>query len=519
MPLFLDLPLELLLQIWDTLDPESDECARNALVRTCHFVYSNFNSLLYRGTVQSTARSVRALEWAAERGQMRTIHKLLNAGVGPADDTTALLAAAKAGHEDVIQSLLWHDFDPNRKGHCGFCTPIHRAAENGHVEIIKDLLDSGADINSLDHEDYTAFEKAVLEGHANVVSFFLERDVSKDAIIRERGSPLAWAARSGKEEVIETLLEAGANIEAITEEGETVLHWAARGGNPKAVALLLQKGAAPNIPDRRGQTPLHFACLARAPSKQIITFLFQHNVEIDPRALSDGRTPLAIAASRGFAAAIKPLLEKGADPTIKDADGCTALALAARFGHADSALAILDGDADIRKRFIDIPDNCGRTPLFLATLHGHEHIVRLLLTKGSLARKNLTTAGRSPLSFANDHQEGKKNLRSIWEFLACPYYANIDIVAIKKASQKARRSVVYARCDQCQFGLSVYDNHFHCVICNDNDFDICMECFGSGYTCFDLSHVLQKFGEVEEDCWGPVSDEPVYQNTLTVAMR
>lgn len=518
MPLFLDLPLELLLQIWDTLDPKSDEGARNALVRTCHFVYFNFNSLLYRGTVQSTAPAVRALEWAAEHGQMQTIHKLLDAGVSPADDTMALLAAAKAGHQDVVQTLLWHDFDPNGKDHCGFCKPIHLAAANGHVGIIKDLVDSGADIDSPDHDDYTAFEKAVLGGRANVVSFFLERGIPTDTVIRGGGSSLAWAARSGKEEVMKTLLEAGANIEAITEEGETVLHWAARGGYPKAVALLLQKGAAPDIPDRRGQTPLHCACLARGPSEHSIKFLLQHNVEIDRRGLSNGRTPLAIATSLGFAAAIKPLLEAGADPTIKDADGCTALALAARFGHADSALAMLAGDADTRKRFIDIPDECGRTPLFLATIFGHEQIVRILLTKGSLARKKMTSAGRSPLSFANDHQKGEKNLRSVWEWLVCPYYANIDIVAIKKASHKARRSVVEANCDQCLFGLSVYDTHLHCVVCHNNNFDICMECFASGYTCLDPSHVLQKFASVE-DRWVRVSDEPVNQNTLTVTLR
>jgi ankyrin repeat protein len=519
MPLLLDLPHELLLEIWDTLDPKSDEGARNALVQTCHYVYDNFNSRLYRGTVQATAPHVCALEWAAKHGQLRTIHKLLNAGVDPVNNgSMALVQAANSGHRDVMQTLLWHDFDPNEKDNCGFCRPIHRAAAHGYVEIVKDLIEAGADIDSLSHTDLSAFATAVVEGHANVVSFFLERGVSTDVLIHGHGTSLAWAAQCGKEEVMKRLLDAGANIEAITDGGETVLHWAARGGHPSTVALLLDKGAAPDISDRRGKTPLHSACSARCPNEEIVTLLLEQNVEVNRRGLHDNTTPLATAASLGFVNAIKPLLERGADPAMTDWDGCTPLALAARFGHASTALALLEVDADIHKEYIDIPDECGRTPLFLATLYGHEQIVRILLARGSSARKKPTCAGRSPLSFADDHQTGKKNLRSVWEWLACPYYADIDPHAVQKASDKARRSFVDANCDQCQFSLSVYDTHFHCAICHNDDFDICMECIGGGYTCLDPSHVLQKFTSVDDN-WVPVLDDVVHQTTMSVTIR
>ncbi|KAJ5137764.1 hypothetical protein N7476_008170 [Penicillium atrosanguineum] len=498
----LNLPHDILLEIWDALDPKSDEGSRNALVQTCRYFRVNFDFRLYRGTVKVTAPSVGALEWAARHGQVWTIQKLLNAGLCPDNDTSmAILAAAYCGHRDVVQTLLWHDFNPNEKHQCGFCRPIHRAAAQGHVEIIKDLLEAGADIEAVDHDDETAYANAVIEGQANVVSFFLERGTSTETHIHGRGSSLAWAARYGKIDVMKTLLEAGADIEATTEEGGTILHWAALRGQPKSVALLLDKGAASDVPDWRGHTPLHFACFNRGPT-ETITLLLQHNVEINRRGLSNGRTPLAVAASLGFADAIKPLLERGADPASKDVDGCTPLALAARFGHASTALALLEVDADARKKYIDIPDECGRTPLFLATLYGHEQIVRILLAKGSLARKKETCAGRSPLSFANDHQVGENNLRAVWEWLACPYYADIDLVAVQDVSDKARHLDVDARCDQCQFALSQYDNHFHCAICHNDDFDICMDCLGGGFTCLDPSHVLQKCCSVNGN-WVP----------------
>lgn len=515
MSLLLDLPHELLLAIWDALDPESDEGTRNALVQTCRYFRVNLEFRLYQGTVKVTAPSVHALEWAARNGQVGTIQKLLNAGLCHTNDASkAVLAAAKYGHRDAIQTLLWHDFDPNEKDICGLCTPLHRAAAEGHVEIIKDLLEAGADTEALDHDSETAYAIAVLGGQANAVSFFLTRGMSTETLIHGQGTSLAWAARCGHLQVMEALLDAGADIKAVTGNGETILFWAARCGQPTSLALLLARGAAPDVPDRRGETPLHAACACRGPV-ETVTLLLQH-VEVDRRALSNGRTALAVAASVGFVEAIKPLLETGADPTIKDADGSTPLALAARYGQAAYVLALLEGDADACEKYIDMPDECGRTPLFLATLYGHEQIVRVLLAKGSLARKKLTSAGRSPLSFANDHQVGEFNLRAVWEWLACPYYADVDQFAVLKASAKARRAFGSARCDQCQFALSTYDTHFHCAICHNDDFDICMECLGGGFTCLNPSHVLQMCISVDGLNWVPVPHEFFHQNTQTV---
>ncbi|KAJ6131288.1 hypothetical protein N7523_001748 [Penicillium sp. IBT 18751x] len=512
--LLLELPHEILLEIWDALDPQSYEGSRNALVQTCRYFSINFNSRLYRGTIAVTAPSVRAFTWAARHGQAWTIQKLLNAGLCPDNDTSmAVLAAASRGHRDVVRTLLWHNFDPNEKDHCGFCRPIHRAATHGHVEILKDLLEAGADMQALNHDDETAYARAVIEGQANVVSFFLQRGTSTETLIHG-GLSLAWAARHANLDSMNILLEAGADLEATTENGETILHWATRWGQSQSVALLLDKGAAPDIPDRHGHTPLHFACF-HGDSAKTITLLLQRKVAIDRRGLSNGRTPLAAAASLGFTEAIKPLLEGGADPAIKDVDGCTPLALAARFGHANTVLALLEMDASTRKKYIDLADECGRTPLFLATLYGHEQIVRILLAKGSLVREKATCAGRSPLSFANDHQVGEINLRAVWEWLACPYYADIDFSAAQEASDKARHLYVDARCDQCQFALSKYDAHFHCTICHNDDFDICMECLGGGFTCLDPSHVLQKCCSVDGR-WVPIADEVVYQTTLSM---
>jgi ankyrin repeat protein len=374
------------------------------------------------------------------------------------------------------------------------------------VEIIKDLLEAGADIEALDHGYKTACANAVLEGQANAVSFFLRRGITPDTVILEEGTSPAWAAQYGLLQVMDVLLDAGADMEAVTQDGETVLFWAAMWGQPTSVALLLARGAAPDALDRYGETPLHAACARRGPV-ETVTLLLLH-VEVNQRRRSDRRTALAVAATVGFVEAIKPLLESGAGPTIEDACGSTPLALAAQYGQADFALALLEVNAAACE-FIDEPDSRGRTPLFLATLYGHEQVVRVLLAKGSLARNYLTRAGRSPLEFANDHQVGKFNLRAVWEWLACPYYADVDRCAALKASAKTRRASQPVICCRCTLALSTYDTHFHCAICLNGDLDICIEC-ASGLTCFKSSHLLQKRIFVDGRNWMPVPHDYYY---------
>jgi len=489
--LLFDLPCDILLEIWDILGPKSDHRARNALVQTCRFAYDNFNPHLYRGTIQATAPTVHVLRWAAKRRQLHTIHKLLDAGLDPINDASmAVLEAASLGHRDVVQALLWHNFDPNEKDQYD-SAPIHHAVKHGHVEIVKDLLDAGADIDATGYGSRTPFETAVLEDHANVVSLLLERGVSPDVLIdtleassawpSRYGTSLAWAARCGNEEVMKILLDAGANIDAVlTDNGETALHWAVKAGQANAMALLIDRGAVPNMPDQDGRTPLHAASIFRYGS--------------------------------GFTAAIKPLMEKGTDPSIKDKNGWTPLALAAKAGYAASVLALLDMDADIRKGYIDIPDERGRTPLFLATLFGHEHIVRILLAKGSLARRRQTYAGRTPLTFLYDRRERSETFRSIWELLAWPYRPAIDTLAVKTASNLALYSSgsVERKCYHCGIDLSVFDIHIGCDTCHNGRFTICKECLEHGYTCLDPTHVLKKW-KWQERRWASVFNELVGQ--------
>jgi ankyrin repeat protein len=93
---------------------------------------------------------------------------------------------------------------------------------------------------------------------------------------------------------------------------------------------LIERDADVNKP---GWTPLHYA--ATNSHISIIQLLLDHHAYIDA-ASPNGSTPLMMAAMYGNASALKMLLEAGADPTLKNALGLTAIDFANQVHHADS---------------------------------------------------------------------------------------------------------------------------------------------------------------------------------------
>ncbi len=142
------------------------------------------------------------------------------------------------------------------------------------------------------------------------------------------------------------------------------LHQAARGGNAEAVKLLLGKGGDPNraIPNN-GETPLHLAAQANRP--EILEALLQAGAKLEAKTdtvepgsdeswPTGGWTPLMSAAEAGSLAALEFLLKKGADPNARSASGAPVLSFAIRSWREDKLKCIhllLDHKADPKVRY------------------------------------------------------------------------------------------------------------------------------------------------------------------------
>jgi ankyrin repeat protein len=144
-------------------------------------------------------------------------------------------------------------------GCCLRAAPIHDAAEAGDVEKVRALLVAGpALIDAKNDKGVTPLWLAAREGHLAVVKLLLENGAAVDAKDSVGATPLWLATFKGHLAVVKLLLEKGAAVDAKDSEGATPLWFATSDGNLAVVKLLLEKGANPNV-EARGLTPLRIA--------------------------------------------------------------------------------------------------------------------------------------------------------------------------------------------------------------------------------------------------------------------
>ena len=180
---------------------------------------------------------------------------------------------------------------------------------------------------------YTDYFRAVGNDNVGEVSSLLQRGFDPNTIEAQRGETgLMLAIQGGSMKVIEALLNArDVNFEARAFNGNTALMVAAYKGLPQVVQMLLDKGAEVNRP---GWTALHYA--AAIGNNAIVGLLLEKSAYIDA-ASPNGTTPMMMAARSGHILTVKLLLDEGADATLKNQQGMSAIDFALKFGHKDIA--------------------------------------------------------------------------------------------------------------------------------------------------------------------------------------
>ena len=250
----------------------------------------------------------------------------------------ALIFFSAHGNLVGVRLALHEGADPNpdmeRVGVLGR-TALIRAAERGDVEIVRELLAAGADINAVDAVENTALTYAVDNGHLEVVKLILRVCIDTNTDINgqnEMGdTDLMIAADKGYAEIIRELLAAGADVNEVNFEGSSALILAADNGHLNAVRELLAAHPDINRPNDFGYTAVMQA--AAAGYIDILRELIAAGADINTHDRGDGLTPLMHAAGGGRLDVVRELLAAYADINAHDNTGNTALTLALNEGH------------------------------------------------------------------------------------------------------------------------------------------------------------------------------------------
>ena len=182
---------------------------------------------------------------------------------------------------------------------------------------------------------YEDFFRAVKVDDAAAVTALLQRGFDVNTPDPQSSPALAIALSEPSPRVVQVLLDwPETRIDQRNAHDETPLMLAALRGNLSVAQVLIEKDADVN---KTGWTPLHYA--ATNGHLAIMRLLLYHHAYIDADS-PNGSTPLMMAALYGSPAAVRLLLESGADPRLRNQQQLSALDFAQRGSREESAAAI-----------------------------------------------------------------------------------------------------------------------------------------------------------------------------------
>ena len=361
-----------------------------------------------------------ALEQAVKESHLQIMHLLLNSGANAepkAGSSHSILHHAIRVHHtlDVIRTLIDKGADVNAKYEKYGESVLACAAEKGDRALIRTLVRAGAEINETFTGCMTALQVATKFQNIEVVKTLIDSGADVDAPSEDEieeafedgeyewdfdclKTPIQLASQVNSVELVRILISEGADLNACPlaglsdpsreiEDDEvdsylTALQAATEEKCTVIIRILLEAGAEIDARGYSGDTPLQIG--ANASSAEISEILLKHGADVNAPAspFYQGRTALQAAASSGDRQFVQQMLDAGANinAIAGQNHGFTALQAAVKSGNADLVEMLIDIGADINA---PASDSGGRTCLQAAVKMERIELVDLLLRRGA----------------------------------------------------------------------------------------------------------------------------------------
>ncbi|HBC76472.1 MAG TPA: hypothetical protein DC017_16795 [Candidatus Wallbacteria bacterium] len=306
---------------------------------------------------------------------------------------TPLLCAALFGNFGVMELLLSKGANINSKG-AGQSSVLLEVVEGQRLpakyDIMKFLLEKGADPNLGDVNGFTPLQRAVMSLGTREVNLLIDMKADVNLGNKEANTPLSWAVDRKNFDMVKLLVDRGARINDVRQgpcRRWTAVHEAAGAKNAEIMRYLISKGADLSKLDSDLQTPIFYA--ARAGDFEMVKLLVENGASAKV-ADCRGRSPIGEAVRLGAADIVSYLKDKSA-PT---AEVCL----------LNDAIA--SGKLEYVEMFIGmVPDinaseSFGASPVVEAIKSKNIEIVKLLIARGAVVDGAYHRNNDTPLHYA-----------------------------------------------------------------------------------------------------------------------
>ncbi len=248
-----------------------------------------------------------------------------------------------------------------------------KADINVRTEMVKMLLENGADISIKDSEGKTVFDHTHDPKMLEMLNKYAIQKTdkgAKDTDVKIKTMDLISAVQKGDTEIVKMLLDKGADVNAKDNNGNAALIWAVDRKNTEIIKMLLDKGADVNVDvnvkDGSREPVLIYAI--KKDNTEIVKILLDNGADVKSRAAN---MALSYASIFKNIEIIKMLLDKGAD--ARRSGGSDALIVAVIKNNIELVKMLIDKGADISERDIKGKTvlDYAKDPKILEVLNNH----------------------------------------------------------------------------------------------------------------------------------------------------